>query len=446
MMESRQLAKGDFDRAKARAFWRKVTSWLSRRSNDLLPFDLVRDHMPIQGQHYLGLRQVEIDKIVGSTGRYKDFDRAFLPVQTHTRERWMNVDKARYDRINLPPVELYKMGDIYFVKDGNHRVSVAREWGQEYIDAFVTEIEIPVPLTADTRVDEVKNKHEQAWFLDKTGLSKSFPGLLFETRTPGQYDQLLEHISFHHWALGQKRKELITFEQAAASWCRTIYLPLVEAIRDQGIWKDFPNLYETDLYLWITKYLWYFRMAYKDETYADVLQSSTARQDAARHLAEEVQQPLVKRLIALLQRADWVDQLALEQEMASFYEHTQLLDFRPDAQLITTLPGQYEKLSEHIAVHRWYLGEQRHAAVSLREAAQSWYDHVYLPLVHIIREQGILEYFPERTETDLYLWVIEEQALLNLEYSAEVSLEEAARQLTEGRTLPSQEEDQQESD
>src|SRR4030065_1904326 len=103
-MMTSQLAKGDFERAVGRAFWRKVISWLRRRSNDLLPFDLVRDHMPIKGQHYLGLKQVEIKKIVGSTGRYMDFDRAFLPVQTHTRERWVNIDKAHYDQVQLPPV------------------------------------------------------------------------------------------------------------------------------------------------------------------------------------------------------------------------------------------------------------------------------------------------------------------------------------------------------
>ena len=433
-MMTSQLAKGDFERAVSRAFWHKVISWLSRRSNDLLPFDTVREHLPIKGQHYLGLKQVEIKKIVGSTGRYMDFDRAFLPLQTHTKDRWVSVDKARYDQVNLPPVELYKMGDIYFVRDGNHRVSVAREWGQEFIDAYVTEIEIPVPLTTDTRVDDLKNKQEHAQFLEKSGLYRTRPKVLFETKTPGQYDKLLDHISFHHWALGQKRKESISFEEAAVSWYDTIYHPLGKAIREQGILKDFPHLTETDLYLWITKYLWYFRMAYKDEGYVDLMPTKTAKREAARQLADEEPQPLVRRLISLLQRADWIDQMALEQEQASFYEQTQLLSSRPDAQLVTTVPGQFEKLTEHIAVHRWYLGEQRQGEVSFAEAASSWYDIVYIPLVQLIREQGVLASFPKRTETDLYLWVIEEQALLRVEYGGEVSLEEATKQLTERRS------------
>lgn len=433
-MKPYEQAKGDFDRAVGKAFWRKVISWISGQSNDLLPFDMVREKLPMKGQYYLGLKQVEIDKIVGSTGRYRDFDRAFLPIQRHTRGRWMSIDMAHYDRIFLPPVELYKMGDIYFVKDGNHRVSVAREWGQEYIDAYVTEINIPVSLTPDTKINDLKNKQELANFLEKSGLSKTHPTVIFESRIPGQYDRLLDHISFHHWALGQKRKENITFEQAAISWYETIYLPLVTEIRERQILKDFHKLSETDLYLWITKYLWYFRMAYQDEGYSDLVPVDTAKNIAGRQLADEESVPLVRKLISLLRRADWIDQIALEQEQASFFEHTQLLTVCPDAKLTTTVPGQFDKLAEHIAVHRWYLGEQRQGDVSLTEAAQSWYDNVYMPLVQVIREQEVLDYFPERTETDLYLWVIEEQALLQVEYGEDISVEKAAKLLTEGRS------------
>lgn len=426
-----KLAKDDFDRAVNRAFWRKVATWLSRRSNDLLPFDLVREHMLITGQHYIGLKQVEIDKIIGSTGRYMDFDRAFLPLQKHTRDRWINIDKAHYDQVLLPPVDLYKIGEIYFVKDGNHRVSVAREWGQEYIDAFVTEIDVPVPLTTDIQINDLEKMYEQANFLEKTGFYKSHPQEFFETNWSDQYDKLLDHISFHRWALGQKRDVEISFEYAANSWYETIYLPLVEAIRKQKITKDFSNHTETDLYLWITKYLWYLRMAYREEGYGDTKESKTAKQEAGKQLVEDERQPLVKRLISLLRNADWIDQLALEQEQASFYEHTQLLQVRPEAKMSTSVPGQFEKMLDHISVHRWYLGEQRNANVTLIEASQSWYDHVYLPLIFMVRDHGIMDFFPDRTETDLYLWIIEEQASLKTEYGEDISIEEAARQLAE---------------
>ena len=86
------------------------------------------------------MKQIETDKIIGSVSRFQEFDRAFLPRQTHTRERWESIDKAYYKDVILPPIDVYQIGEIYFVKDGNHRVSVARERGQLYMDAFVVKI------------------------------------------------------------------------------------------------------------------------------------------------------------------------------------------------------------------------------------------------------------------------------------------------------------------
>ena len=121
-MSMNELANQDFERAVLRAFWRKIITRLTGEKNDLLPFDEVRARLPIRGQHYIGLRQVPVSKIIGSMGRYQDFDRAFLPIQIRTKDRWVSIDKAHYAQVILPPVDLYKIGDIYFVKDGNHRV------------------------------------------------------------------------------------------------------------------------------------------------------------------------------------------------------------------------------------------------------------------------------------------------------------------------------------
>lgn len=135
-----QLALLDFAHAAHRAFWRDWLSRLIRKNNNLLPFEQVRRHLSFKGQHQRGLYAVPLDKIVGSVNRYLDFDRAFFPRQSRTRDRWLSIDKAYYQDIALPPVELLKIGEMYFVSDGHHRVSVARMWGQEFIDALVTEI------------------------------------------------------------------------------------------------------------------------------------------------------------------------------------------------------------------------------------------------------------------------------------------------------------------
>src|SRR5512138_1525754 len=119
-------AKLDFENAIRKGYWRSVMSWFTRTDNKLLPYDEFRRSLPVYGQHDIGMRQIELDKIIGSVGRYLDFDRAFLPRRTNTRNRWESVDRAHLQDITLPPIEVYKVGTVYFVKDGNHRVSVAR--------------------------------------------------------------------------------------------------------------------------------------------------------------------------------------------------------------------------------------------------------------------------------------------------------------------------------
>src|SRR5213594_4520318 len=126
-MVARNTAHADFQRARRKAFLRRLGSWLVRADNALLAFEEVRKQLRAHARREGGMREVAIDQIVGSVGRYRDFDRAFLPRQVQTRDRWESVDRAHLDGTDLPPVDLYKIGDTYFVKDGNHRVSVARE-------------------------------------------------------------------------------------------------------------------------------------------------------------------------------------------------------------------------------------------------------------------------------------------------------------------------------
>jgi hypothetical protein len=144
------LAVGNFERAMFKASWRDWLSRLTRRQNDLLSLDEIRGHLPLKGQHYLGLQIVPLDKIVGSEGHHQDFDRAFFPRQIRSKDRWVRIDQAYYEQTPLPPVELAKFGDMYFVRDGNHRISVARVRGQDFIDAYVTEIEASVPAELST--------------------------------------------------------------------------------------------------------------------------------------------------------------------------------------------------------------------------------------------------------------------------------------------------------
>ena len=131
--------EADFSRARRRAFLGRMAARLRRECGRLLAFDEVGDGHLTHNRRGLGLKDVEVSKIVGSVDRHGAFDRGFMPTKASLAERWMRVDRAFHRWLDLPVVRLYKVGDSYFVEDGNHRVSVARYQGVPTIEADVIE-------------------------------------------------------------------------------------------------------------------------------------------------------------------------------------------------------------------------------------------------------------------------------------------------------------------
>jgi len=419
-MNSRQLAQEDFERAYRQGFWRKLSSWFTGERNDLLPFHAVRERIPIRGQHYLGLQEVPVEQIVGSLGRYRDFDRAFLPRQDRTRGRWVSIDSAHIEDTILPPIKLFKVGEIYFVRDGNHRVSVARERGQEFMDAYVIEIDVSVPLTADLQLDDLDLKAEYARFLEQTDIDEIRPQAEIELTLPGEYERLMEHISVHRWYLGEGRGSEVPYAEAVASWYDNVYSPMVASIDEHQLLDDFPDRTRADLYLWIIEYEWFLREAYRNDYSFQVVSSQ---------FKERFTGSPSRRLVNILKKSVWVDNLIMEQEKQEFLARSNLEEARPYERIEVTVPGQYSQLLEHIEVHRYYLNEGQEREISFETAAASWYDKVYSPLVEFIRLQGTLENFPGRTEADLYLWILEQQASIRDVFGKDISLEEAIEYL-----------------
>jgi hypothetical protein len=275
-------ARADFEGALRKGFWRAIWSWVTQSDNRLLPFDEIRKQLPVHGQHDIGMQQIPLDKVIGSVGRYQDFDRAFLPRHSFLRSRWVSIDTAQLQDITLPPVDVYKIGDVYFVKDGNHRVSVARERGQAYIDANVIEIASPVPVTPDTDIDNLIRQVEKIDFYEKTNLALLRPEANIELTLPGGYGRLLEHIHVHRWFMGEQRRAEIPFFEAVTGWYDEVYLPMVEVIQTNQILKNFPGRTEADLYLWINEHLWYLREEYQQEVSAE-----QAAQDYTRNYSQQ---------------------------------------------------------------------------------------------------------------------------------------------------------------
>ncbi len=258
----RKEARSDFDSAHRKSTWRSILSWVTRNQVELLPFDEVRTRLPVKGQHYAGMREIPLDAIIGSVSRYNDFDRVFLPRQTHTRDRWENVDSAHLQDIILPPIEVYQIGDAYFVKDGNHRVSVARLKGQAFIDAYVIRLDVPVEIEPDLDLNTLAVKQEEGEFLEKTRLKEYRPDAEVQLTIPGMYTNLLDHIRVHRWYMGEKINGNVSEQEAVVDWYDAVYMPLVEIIRRQKILRQFPDRTESDLYLWIIEHRWYLQEEY----------------------------------------------------------------------------------------------------------------------------------------------------------------------------------------
>lgn len=241
----------DFRRARQQAALQEILARLTGRSSGLLNFEEVRRRVRATGVESKTLREIPVDAIVGSVGRYADFTRTFLPRRNSDEERWARIKVATSDLVGLPPVELYQIGDVYFVLDGNHRVSVARQLGAPTIQAYVTKLRTRVPLTPDVEPDDLIIKEEYADFLDKTRLDELRPEADLSVTVPGQYRELLEHIDVHRYFMGNDWQRYIPYEEAVTHWYDWVYRPIVQVLRERGILQEFPGRTETDLYLWI---------------------------------------------------------------------------------------------------------------------------------------------------------------------------------------------------
>src|SRR5688572_11495470 len=257
-----ERAKADFQRARFKSFINQTISLFSGKKNNLLSYDEIKEKLRIGGPIYRGVKTVKVEQIVGSLNRYHEFDSAFLPKENELGSRWQKVDRAFYEDIHLPPVVLYKVGEIYFVVDGHHRVSVAREQGQEYIEAEVRECATRFNITADIKPEDLEILGSKVDFLERTALDKIRPDAHIYLTIPDGFERMLEHIAVHCYFMGIDLKRDISEEEAVTHWYDTVYMPIVEVIRKSDVLKDFPNKSEGDLYLWILDHQHYLTEAY----------------------------------------------------------------------------------------------------------------------------------------------------------------------------------------
>lgn len=242
----------DFRDARRRGALESIWSTISGSTNHLIQFQQVEDQLQYDQSSKLGLVDIPLDAIVGSVSRPNDFTRKFFPLEAVDSRRWQEVKKGM--DLSIRPIEVYQIDQTYFVLDGNHRVSVARQRGMNHIPAYVTKVESTIPLTPDDNIDDLIIKNQQVRFRKETGLEKLRPDLEFATSFPGGYQQLREQISSHQRSLESRHRTTYTLQDAAECWVEDVYLPILQKISQSGLLRDFPRRTPTDLYIWLTRY------------------------------------------------------------------------------------------------------------------------------------------------------------------------------------------------
>jgi hypothetical protein len=205
--------------------------------NLILPFEEVVEALGYRGERSLGLQTISLDSIAGTVDRSREFDRSFRPTSRRVRRRWQRIAEAQRRGESMPPISVYRIGDMHFVKDGHHRVSVARAMGRSEIDAYVTEVVTEIDPSGGLRLADLPLKSHQRVFFERVPLPPGARGRI-QLSDPWDYATLAEGVEAWGFRAMQRRGEFMTREQVAEAWFREDYEPIVATLREAGLLED----------------------------------------------------------------------------------------------------------------------------------------------------------------------------------------------------------------
>lgn len=288
----RLTAARSFDQARQQARRAELGSFLRGKENRLLDFETLRQELSLQNPLYRGIQEIFLSQIIGSVGRYDDFTREFLPLKDNMRERWIGVEALARTQ-GWPPIDVYKVGTGYFVKDGNHRTAIAKQMGNTTIEAHVWEF--PEQLQFDTSADLDRQLIEfsEKTFMAETKLDQHIPNHAIRFTTPGRYHELLTQIEELRYKLSVIDDAPHSFEDTAEDWYNLIYLPTVQIIRESTLLADFPGRTEADLFVWLSVH-----RARLQEQYGNFDKLA----DIAQFLAEKYRQDSMSRVVSQVKK------------------------------------------------------------------------------------------------------------------------------------------------
>ncbi len=286
----------DFNRARNKALINEIQHFLSPEEASLISLNDVKQLIKPINETYVGMKVIPIDKIIGSEGRYNDFDNHFFPKNPFLKSRWEHIDSAAINSIDLPPIKVYEISGLYFVRDGNHRVSVAKSRGIEFIDAEVVSLQSEIKLRKPDNINDIIRQiinYEKRVFYAETNFGDITEYWCLDFSSPGKYDVVYNHILTHKYYMNQQQAEEVSMEKAILSWFNTVYLPIVTAVRKRHVMSGFQKFTLGDMYVWIVKYWDELKKKFGDSVPID---------DAVTDFRRNHRIPLYKRIINQVKR------------------------------------------------------------------------------------------------------------------------------------------------
>ncbi|HKB29488.1 MAG TPA: chromosome partitioning protein ParB [Streptosporangiaceae bacterium] len=229
--------ENDFQRARRRQTLARLAHWLRREPDDvnlILPFDEVVAALGMKGERSLGLQTIKLDTIVGTVDSRRDFDRRFRPTSSRVRERWERLALAQRRGESIPPIDVYRVGDLHFVKDGHHRVSIALATGQTTIDAYVTEVLTAVPAKGIRHRGDLLVKSYERIFRARVPLPPQAYAKL-TVKDPWSYAELGEAVEAWGFRYMQDQQRFLDRGEIARRWFAEEYTPVVRMLRAAGL-------------------------------------------------------------------------------------------------------------------------------------------------------------------------------------------------------------------
>jgi hypothetical protein len=306
------VATKDFWRARRRAEMEQILARFRGQPADLVCYSDVHDLVTASTGQNLGVQDIPLDAVVGSVERCSDYTRGFLPLKDSDESRWAWVSQAATGSKRLPAILVYRVSQIYFVGDGHHRVSIARQRGMTHIRAQVYEVQTRVKLAPDVQLRDLAAKAAYARFLERTRLDEVRPHADLSMTMAGGYSLLETQIEAQRRRMSPDPSQPVAMEDVVGAWYDTVYLPLVEAIRTQGMMRQFPGRTGADLYVWSCEHRAMVSEALGRQIDAELAVADLVRQHSTRpqrrfiRLAEHVFRALFpERLRAGLRPGRW---------------------------------------------------------------------------------------------------------------------------------------------